>query len=77
MDAGTSVLPPTTTKVAKVRPVRSKEEEEEIRLSKVLAYILRHGATKEFLKLRPDGFVRVSELVRHFSLSSMSRILFY
>lgn len=37
----------------------------EVRASKNLAYLLRHGATKEGLKIRPDGFVNVDEILAH------------
>jgi hypothetical protein len=41
-----------------------KDESPDVKQSKALSYILRHGAVKEGLKLRPDGFVRVDDLVR-------------
>ena len=41
-----------------------REDPPDVRFSKILSYILRHGATKEGLKVRTDGFVRVDELVR-------------
>ncbi|TFY83652.1 hypothetical protein EWM64_g370 [Hericium alpestre] len=34
----------------------------EVRVSKTLSWILRHGAKSQGLYMRPDGFVRVSEL---------------
>lgn len=34
-----------------------------VQLSKTLAYILRHGAQKEQLQVRPDGFVRVDAIL--------------
>lgn len=33
------------------------------RLSKTLSYVLRHGAEKEGIPIRPDGFVLVNDLV--------------
>lgn len=33
-------------------------------LSKTLSYLLRHGAAKEGLKMRSDGFVKINDLVR-------------
>ncbi|CAO3649187.1 unnamed protein product [Cunninghamella echinulata] len=39
------------------------DPKEEIRKSKILSYILRHGAQKEKLNIRPDGFIKVSELL--------------
>ena len=35
-----------------------------VRLSKTLSYILRHGAQKEGIPIRPDGYVKVDDLVR-------------
>jgi len=35
----------------------------DVRISKTLSYILRHGAEKEKLKLRPDGYVKVSDIL--------------
>lgn len=55
---------PVPSRSAKGRPSDSPE----VRFSKSLSYILRHGASKEFLTLRPDGFVRVDDLVSHFRL---------
>ena len=34
-----------------------------VQLSKTLAYILRHGAQREQLQVRPDGFVRVDAIL--------------
>jgi 2'-phosphotransferase len=36
----------------------------DVQLSKTLSYLLRHGAEKEKLVMRADGYVRVSDLVR-------------
>jgi 2'-phosphotransferase len=35
----------------------------DVRLSKTLSWILRHGAKSEGLYMRPDGYVRVNDLV--------------
>ncbi|CAE6483534.1 unnamed protein product [Rhizoctonia solani] len=40
-----------------------RNEPVEVRNSKTLSYILRHGAAKEHLTIRSDGYVRVSELL--------------
>ncbi|CAE6468429.1 unnamed protein product [Rhizoctonia solani] len=40
-----------------------RNESVEIRNSKTLSYILRHGAAKEHLTIRSDGYVRVSDLL--------------
>ncbi|KAI0630621.1 KptA family-domain-containing protein [Trametes polyzona] len=36
----------------------------EVRISKTLSWILRHGSQLEGLKMRPDGYVRVDELLQ-------------
>ena len=36
----------------------------DVRLSKTISWILRHGAKSEGLYMRPDGYVRVNDLVR-------------
>lgn len=41
----------------------------EVRLSKTLSWILRHGATSENLPIREDGFIRVDDIVCCISLS--------
>lgn len=50
---------PKPPKTARGRPT----DDPDTRWSKTLSYILRHGAAKEGLRLRDDGFVRVDELV--------------
>ena len=35
----------------------------EVRMSKSVTWMLRHGAAQERLELRPDGYVRVQDLV--------------
>ncbi|GEM07522.1 DUF1275 domain protein [Rhodotorula toruloides] len=57
------VAPPSSSKpprTARGRPT----DDPDTRWSKTLSYILRHGAAKEGLKLREDGFVRVEELMK-------------
>lgn len=46
-------------KNARGRPTDSPE----VRYSKTLSYILRHGAIKEGLEMRKDGFIKVDNLV--------------
>ena len=43
---------------------RREDESPDVKISKALSYILRHGAAKEGLKMRPDGYVRVDDIVR-------------
>jgi len=42
----------------------------DVRLSKTLSWILRHGAKSEGLYMRPDGYVRVNDLLASPRLSS-------
>ncbi|GAA6062140.1 hypothetical protein JCM10212_003175 [Sporobolomyces blumeae] len=51
---------PKPPKSARGRPT----DDPDTRWSKTLSYILRHGASKEGLKLRDDGFVRVDDLMK-------------
>ncbi|KAJ2774594.1 tRNA 2'-phosphotransferase [Coemansia nantahalensis] len=44
---------------------RAQNDGPEVRLSKRLAYLLRHGAAKEGLSLRSDGSIAVGELTKH------------
>jgi RNA:NAD 2'-phosphotransferase (TPT1/KptA family) len=47
------------------KPLRGHPKDSpQVRLSKTLSWILRHGAKSEGLYMRPDGYVRVSDLVR-------------
>jgi 2'-phosphotransferase len=41
-------------------PLNSQET---IQLSKLIAYVLRHGAVKEKLSISPNGYIAVSDLV--------------
>lgn len=34
-----------------------------VQLSKSMSYLLRHGAEKERVPIRPDGFVKVDDLL--------------
>src|ERR1700761_7517035 len=43
---------------------RNRSDNPEVRTSKFLSYLLRHGAEKEGLKMRSDGYVNVDDLVR-------------
>lgn len=38
-------------------------DEEDVRISKTLSWLLRHGAKTEGLSMRPDGYVQVQDLV--------------
>ena len=46
------------------KPLRGlAKDSPEVRLSKTLSWILRHGAKSEGLFMRSDGYVRVNDLV--------------
>ncbi|KAI0766651.1 KptA family-domain-containing protein [Trametes elegans] len=47
-------------------------ESPEVRMSKTLSYILRHGSQAEHLKMRPDGYVRVDELLQRPKLRELT-----
>ncbi|POM72976.1 TKL protein kinase [Phytophthora palmivora] len=47
----------------KTRPCGRKEDPPEVRLSKTLAYALRHGAEELQLDMRPSGFVPLDQLL--------------
>ena len=42
-----------------------------MRLSKKLSYVLRHGATELGINISKDGFVSVSEILRHNDFKSL------
>ncbi|XP_038142526.1 tRNA 2'-phosphotransferase 1 isoform X2 [Cyprinodon tularosa] len=44
---------------------RGKEEDRDVRLSKSMSYVLRHGAAKMGLQLATDGFLYVEDLLSH------------
>jgi hypothetical protein len=54
-------LPTTPQSQPKLRGL--DKDSEEVRYSKTLAYMLRHGAEKERLPMRKDGYVRVVDMV--------------
>lgn len=41
------------------------QQDRSVRLSKSLSYVLRHGADKVGVLIRPDGFIRVQDLLQH------------
>jgi 2'-phosphotransferase len=54
------------------KPLRGHPKDSpEVRLSKTLSWILRHGAKSEGLYMRPDGYVRVSDLLASPRLSQL------
>ncbi|GAA6027521.1 hypothetical protein JCM8097_007903 [Rhodosporidiobolus ruineniae] len=66
--APSSSSAPTPSSSSQPKPARNARgrptDDPDTRWSKTLSYILRHGAQKEGLKLRPDGFVRVDDLMK-------------
>ncbi|CDZ97580.1 RNA:NAD 2'-phosphotransferase TPT1 [Phaffia rhodozyma] len=59
------VRKPNQSKTLRGRPT----DPPHTRLSKTLAYLLRHGAEKEGLGIRPDGYLPVNELIAHPALA--------
>jgi len=45
------------------RPRGMDKDSPGVRLSKTLSWILRHGALSEGMLMRPDGFVKVEDIV--------------
>lgn len=43
--------------------MRSKQNDESVRISKALSYILRHGAVKEGIAIGPDGYVKLTDIL--------------
>ncbi|ELU43407.1 RNA 2'-phosphotransferase, tpt1/kptA family domain-containing protein [Rhizoctonia solani AG-1 IA] len=70
--------PPKPQKAKATTPSKGgrdrRNEPIEVRNSKTLSYILRHGAAKEQLTLRSDGYVRVPELVRGFLILARPKL---
>ncbi|KAI7863387.1 phosphotransferase KptA/Tpt1 [Spinellus fusiger] len=60
-----------TTSTTDVPPLTIHQE---IRLSKVLSYMLRHGAIKENLPLRSDGYLALSALVLQLAHSKLRHV---
>ncbi|KAI0676105.1 KptA family-domain-containing protein [Trametes maxima] len=48
------------------------KDSQEVRISKTLSWILRHGSQSEGLAMRPDGYVRVDELLQRPKLRELS-----
>lgn len=44
----------------------------EVKISKTLSYLLRHGARKENLMMREDGYIKLSVLLTHRKLKDVS-----
>ncbi|SCZ99413.1 BZ3500_MvSof-1268-A1-R1_Chr3-1g06000 [Microbotryum saponariae] len=63
--------PHTSRKIAPTARGRTTDSDD-VRHSKTLSYILRHGAAKEHLVLRGDGFVRVDELLKRPKLKGVT-----
>ncbi|XP_042561264.1 tRNA 2'-phosphotransferase 1 [Clupea harengus] len=51
---------------------RGKEDSPDVRLSKSMTYVLRHGASKMGLHMNPDGFIFVDDLLSHPQFRSFS-----
>ncbi len=44
---------------------RGKYQSPDEKLSKMLSFVLRHGAVDEGLKIRPDGYVSMDEIFEY------------
>ncbi|WFD00924.1 2'-phosphotransferase [Malassezia yamatoensis] len=53
---------------------KSREMPFEIQLSKALAYMLRHGAQKEFLAIRSDGYILVDSLLARPKIQKIQKV---
>ena len=42
------------------------DDNPDVKTSKALAYILRHGAEKEGLEMRSDGFIKLADVVSRY-----------
>ncbi|KAJ9103359.1 hypothetical protein QFC19_004458 [Naganishia cerealis] len=49
-----------------------EKDDADVRYSKTLAYLLRHGAEKQGLPMRKDGYVRVVDILEEPNLKSLS-----
>jgi len=57
------------------KPLRGRPQDSpEVRISKTLSWLLRHGAKSEGLYMRLDGYVRVSDLLASPRLSSPTQL---
>ncbi|VVC88750.1 unnamed protein product, partial [Leptidea sinapis] len=51
----------------KITNLSCRNDRREVQLSKLLSWLLRHGANKEGLQISNDGYIAVSELLLHHS----------
>ncbi|EZA49394.1 tRNA 2'-phosphotransferase, partial [Ooceraea biroi] len=55
------------------------QKKNDVALSKRLSYLLRHGAVREGLNIKPNGFVSVDELLnkslRHYTIDDIKRVV--
>ncbi|KAF9558718.1 phosphotransferase KptA/Tpt1 [Agrocybe pediades] len=49
-----------------------EKDSPEVRISKTLSWLLRHGAQGEGLPMRPDGYVKVTDLLQHPKLKAQA-----
>ena len=54
---------------------RRHRDDESVRISKAMSYLLRHGAKKEGIAMRDDGYVRLPELLQHLKGASEAHVL--
>ncbi|KAJ7243631.1 hypothetical protein C8J57DRAFT_1365513 [Mycena rebaudengoi] len=70
-EAGSS-NPSSTNQPSSAKLRGLSKDSPEVRVSKTLSWILRHGAKSEGLPMRPDGFVKVTDLIANPRLNTLS-----
>jgi len=51
---------------------RNKDDSPEVRLSKALSWLLRHNAVAQGVAIRPDGYVKVEDVLKHHKFKGFS-----
>jgi len=70
-ESGPAAAEPASGTITKPKKTRGKPADPpDVSLSKLLSYILRHGAIKELLDIRDDGCIRLDELLARPKLKS-------
>ncbi|KAF9352837.1 tRNA 2'-phosphotransferase 1 [Mortierella sp. NVP85] len=51
---------------------RNRDDSPEVRLSKALSWLLRHNAVAQGVAIRPDGYVKVEDVLKHHKFKGFS-----
>ncbi|KAJ2359242.1 hypothetical protein IWW50_006228 [Coemansia erecta] len=62
---------PTNKGGRQLRTNSRRDDSPDVKLSKLLSYLLRHGAAKEGMHMRDDGSIALSELKKHKQLHTV------